>query len=116
MPAHLFVYGTLHPDLAPAEMLPVVRRLTPVAAATIRGTKLDLGEYPGLLIGFDHQDLVHGVVFVLPDDPEVLQALDDYEGFRPEDPAGSLFVRAQHMVTMVDEDEMLCWVYLWNGS
>jgi hypothetical protein len=40
------VYGTLHPDRAPAE----IRRLIPLGPATILGTLHNLGEYPALIL------------------------------------------------------------------
>jgi gamma-glutamylcyclotransferase (GGCT)/AIG2-like uncharacterized protein YtfP len=112
--ASLFVYGTLHPDRAPASIAATVRRLIFVGPAIIRGKKLDLRHYPGLLLVPTHQDEVHGTVFLLPDDTTTLPALDAYEDFRPGDPVASLFVRQQHFVTLADGTELLCWVYVYN--
>ena len=50
MPQHLFVYGTLHPDRAPAEIAHAVRHLREIGPATLRGTRYDLGDYPGVVI------------------------------------------------------------------
>jgi len=108
----LFVYGTLHPDRAPAAILPMVRRLTHVGLATIQGTLHDLGPYPGLTL--DGEQAVPGTVFALPEDPTVLEALDAYEGFFATAPEASLFVRAEHTVTLSDGTPTLCWVYLYN--
>jgi gamma-glutamylcyclotransferase (GGCT)/AIG2-like uncharacterized protein YtfP len=117
MPHHLFVYGTLHPDRAPAEIAHAVRHLRFIGPATMRGTRYDLGEYPGVIIIHpDREDQVHGTVFALPDDPAILAALDTYEDYSPSDPARSLFVRAQHAVTMADGSTLDCWVYLYNDE
>ena len=116
MPTPLFIYGTLHPDRAPAEIAFAVRRLTPVGPATIRGTLLDLGEYPGVLLD-DTQDpaasAIPGELFTVPD-AETLAALDAYEDFRPGDPGASLFLRVETAATLRDGSSLNCWVYIYN--
>jgi len=116
MPEALFIYGTLHPDRAPAEMADVVSKLRPLGPGTIRGRLYDLGEYPGVIVGAQPGEKVTGEVFALPDDPEVLVCLDRYEGFVPSDPANSLFVRSKQTVTFADGRRRRCWVYLYNGE
>jgi gamma-glutamylcyclotransferase (GGCT)/AIG2-like uncharacterized protein YtfP len=116
-PQHLFVYGTLHPDRAPAEIAHAVRHLRELSPGTLRGTRYDLGDYPGVVIHPDRpNDIVQGTVFALPDDPAILQALDRYEDYRPNDPTASLFLRATHPVTMADGTTLDCWVYLYNQT
>ena len=44
----LFVYGTLRPERAPAEIADVVRL---VGGGTVQGRLLELGGYPGLVGG-----------------------------------------------------------------
>ncbi|HEY8998307.1 MAG TPA: gamma-glutamylcyclotransferase family protein [Edaphobacter sp.] len=112
-PQHLFVYGTLHPDRAPAEMQHAVAHLTYFAKATITGELHNLGDYPGLSLHRE-QNTIPGTVFTLPDDPALLAALDDYEGYLPHDPAASLFLRVIHPVTLEDGTRLDCWVYLYN--
>ena len=114
MPQHLFVYGTLHPDRAPDEIVPAVRHLREVGPATLLGTKYDLGDYPGVVIHLAPPDIVHGTIFELPQDPTVLEALDRYEDYRPADPTASLFVRVALAVTQPDGSTLDCWVYLYN--
>jgi gamma-glutamylcyclotransferase (GGCT)/AIG2-like uncharacterized protein YtfP len=115
MSQHLFVYGTLHPDRAPAEIAPAVRTLRELGPGTLRGTRYDLGEYPGVVIHPDRNDQVQGTVFTLPDDPAVLRALDRYEDYCPNDPVASLFLRVIQPVTLSDGATLDCWVYLYNG-
>ena len=114
MPHHLFVYGTLHPDRAPAEIAHAVRHLREIGPATLRGTRYDLGDYPGVVLHPNRYDVVQGTVFALPDDPAVLKALDRYEDYRPSDPAASLFLRVELPVTLSTGDTLACWVYLYN--
>jgi gamma-glutamylcyclotransferase (GGCT)/AIG2-like uncharacterized protein YtfP len=114
MPELLFIYGTLHPDRAPAAIATVARTLTLVSAATIRGTLVELGEYPGVVPGGGE---VSGSLFALPEPADAAWSrLDAYEDFRPRDPESSLFVREKTMATLPDGTHVLCWVYLYNRA
>jgi len=117
MPHPLFIYGTLHPDRAPAAIAPTVALLRPLGPATIRGHLLDLGAYPGLILPGDQN--ISGHLFALPfgrEEDRVWSALDRYEGFRPAAPATSLFIRSLIEVTLPDGTEQTAWVYLFNRS
>jgi gamma-glutamylcyclotransferase (GGCT)/AIG2-like uncharacterized protein YtfP len=116
MPDALFIYGTLHPDRAPAEIAPTVALLRPAGPATLRGQLLNLGPYPGLLLPGDQ--VVQGELFALPEDRQlrarVWRALDSYEDFRPESPETSLFIRVLTQVALPSGDTQQAWVYLFN--
>jgi gamma-glutamylcyclotransferase (GGCT)/AIG2-like uncharacterized protein YtfP len=114
MPHHLFVYGTLHPDRAPAEIAATVRQLTLIGPGTIRGRLYDLGDYPGVVIHPTHNEEIPGEIFALPEDPAALTTLDRYEDFRPTDPVGSLFIRSECTVALPDGNNIACWIYLYN--
>ena len=113
-PELLFVYGTLHPDRAPADMKADVARLTLVDAATVLGTLYELADYPALILTPRTTNQVHGFVFELPDDPALLSRLDAYEGFLPENPTASLFLRERVQATLADDALALCWAYTYN--
>jgi gamma-glutamylcyclotransferase (GGCT)/AIG2-like uncharacterized protein YtfP len=108
----LFIYGTLHPDRAPAEVAPAARRLRPLGPATIRGTLYHLGEYPGVILD-PTASPISGELFTVPDEA-TLAALDAYEDFRPADPTNSLFLRVQTTATKPDGSDLTCWVYVYN--
>ena len=110
----LFVYGTLHPDRAPRELADDVKRFAPIGPGTIQGELREIGGYPATLVGERFQGSVPGVVFELPDDPALLKRLDDYEGFYPDDPASSLYVRVQVPVALPDGQHRSCWAYIYN--
>jgi len=117
MPILLFVYGTLHPDRAPREIAHAARRLTLVGPATIRGHLYHLGAYPGVVLASHHdpaQPEVPGHLFHVPD-AATLAALDAYEGFRPADPAASLFLRVEAPATTPHGAIHSCQVYVYNG-
>jgi gamma-glutamylcyclotransferase (GGCT)/AIG2-like uncharacterized protein YtfP len=109
----LFVYGTLHPDRAPAEMLPTVSRLKVIGPATMTGTLHNLGPYPGVTL--PGTQIIPGHLFQLPEDSAVLAVLDTYEGFDPRHPETSLFLRIEHIATLPTGTHEPCWLYLYNG-
>jgi gamma-glutamylcyclotransferase (GGCT)/AIG2-like uncharacterized protein YtfP len=136
MPFPLFIYGTLHPDKAPAAIATTARLLKPLGRGTIRGRMYNLGEYPGVILasdphaGEDEAGVVPGALFSIPDIPggpdasAILARLDAYEDFRPEDPEGSLFLRQIATATVIagaagsipEGAEIDCWVYTYNRS
>lgn len=116
MAQHLFVYGTLQPDHAPAEIAPAIRCLQEVGRAQVRGRLYDFGDYPGAILDPSSETPVHGRVFTLPDDPALMSTLDAYEGFDPADPANSLFSRTRTRVQLTDGQEIEAWIYVYNRN
>lgn len=114
MAEQLFVYGTLHPQRAPAEIADVVKKLRPVGNGTIRGRLFNFGDYPGVILDTASKDRVHGTVFILPEDSDALARLDNYEEYDPNDPARSLFKRRKTKVTFADGSIRQCWIYVYN--
>jgi gamma-glutamylcyclotransferase (GGCT)/AIG2-like uncharacterized protein YtfP len=108
----LFIYGTLHPDRAPAEIAAAARRLTPFGSATIRARLYHLGAYPGAVLDSTAPP-IPGELFTIPD-ADTLAALDAYEDFRPASPADSLFLRVETTATTPDGASHACWVYIYN--
>lgn len=110
---YLFSYGTLSPRLAPAEIKPTVRQFRRVGKGFVHGQLFDFGEYPGAILTRNGSRIV-GQIFELPDDPEVLQRLDEYEGFDRANPKASLFVRKRRYVQLQDGRRIYCWIYSYN--
>jgi gamma-glutamylcyclotransferase (GGCT)/AIG2-like uncharacterized protein YtfP len=108
----LFIYGTLHPDRAPQQISAAARQLIPAGRGTIRARIYDFGEYPGVILD-DSASPIPGEIFIVPD-TRTLALLDGYEDFRPGDPAASLFLRTQAVVTLDEGSQLECWVYVWN--
>jgi gamma-glutamylcyclotransferase (GGCT)/AIG2-like uncharacterized protein YtfP len=113
---YLFVYGTLRSSAAPpALQFQLQNLLAPLARlgrATTAGVLYDLGEYPGAVFGGAAK--IVGEVIQLPSDDSVLAALDEYEGFDPHDPQGSLYLRVRREVTLADGRSLDCWAYAYN--
>jgi gamma-glutamylcyclotransferase (GGCT)/AIG2-like uncharacterized protein YtfP len=113
MAEYLFSYGTLQPELAPAEIASLVSQLRPIGRASIPGILYDLGDYPGAVVG-DMNLKVWGQVFELPTDPGVLRQLDDYEEFFAAEIERSQFVRTECNATLDNGRMIRVWVYMYN--
>jgi gamma-glutamylcyclotransferase (GGCT)/AIG2-like uncharacterized protein YtfP len=71
-----------------------------------------LGRYPGAVFGGTEE--IVGEVIELPEDERLLASLDEYEGFDPNDPEGSLYLRVRQQVRLVDGRSLDCWAYAYN--
>ena len=80
----------------------------------MRGVLYDLGDYPGTRLDPSSERKVIGWVYQLPEDAGVLRELDGYEGFNPEAPEQSLFLRVEELVEMIDGRTLRCWIYVHN--
>jgi len=110
----LFVYGTLQPGLAPAEIAPVLAQLDLIGEASVNGVLYDIGSYPGAVLAAASQEKIIGAVYKLPEDATVLAALDAYEEFDPAAPHSSLFLRVLHPIELATGGTLQCWVYVYN--
>jgi hypothetical protein len=79
----VFFYQTLLPPFVPEAIRDVVARLHFHGDGSLCGVLYDLGEYPGAAFGATTGMRVDGTVFELPEDPQVLEALECYEGYEP---------------------------------
>lgn len=111
---HVFFYGTL---MAPFNR-PGRQRITPKLAfkgrGTIRAALFDLGIYPAA-IPADDNSVVWGETYETSDAPTVLAALDEIEGYRPNEPDRSLYTRVLADVTLEDGRVEQAWTYFYNA-
>ena len=113
---YLFVYGTLHPSHAPEELADLVRRFDCIGQGSVAGRLYDLGAYPGAVLDARSAGRIFGTVFRLPPGDDVFARLDAYEGFAPDAPRRSLFLRRLHSVQLANGEVVVCWVYEYNGT
>jgi len=113
---YLFAYGTLQPGRTPEEVADLVRRFESVGKGTVGGTLYDLGSYPGAVLDDTSPHRISGTVFSLPASDDVLSRLDHYEGFDPQAPKASLFIRRLHPVKLDGGVTLRCWIYEYNGA
>jgi gamma-glutamylcyclotransferase (GGCT)/AIG2-like uncharacterized protein YtfP len=114
MSKYLFVYGTLLPDEAPAEIARAIRKLRVVGRGRTRGRLYDFGDFPGAVVNPSARSTIAGLVYEIPADPELLRQLDRYEGVDSFHPANSLFLRRKRWITLHDGRRLLSWVYEYN--
>ena len=114
MAEHVFFYGTL---MAPFNR-PGRERITPKlrykGRGTIRAALFDLGIYPAAIPAED-QSQVWGELYEVSDAQAVLEALDEIEGYRPQEPARSLYTRVVTDVTLEDGRTEPAWTYFYNA-
>ena len=73
----------------------------------------DLGIYPAATPATD--DRVWGEVYRMIDSKAVLTALDEIEGYRPDEPDTSLYTRAETPAVLDDGTAANVWVYFYNA-
>jgi gamma-glutamylcyclotransferase (GGCT)/AIG2-like uncharacterized protein YtfP len=114
MSQYLFAYGTLQPGLAPTKIARVAEKLRPLGEGFVRGVLYDLGGYPGALADPGAKGRISGTVMGLPEDESVLARLDAYEGFDPQSPETSEYIRERQIVELKAGGTVECWFYRYN--
>jgi gamma-glutamylcyclotransferase (GGCT)/AIG2-like uncharacterized protein YtfP len=114
MSQYLFAYGTLQPGLAPTKIARVAEKLRPVGEGFVRGVLYDLGGYPGALADSIASGKIFGAVMELPDEEGLLERLDAYEGFDPQAPESSEYIRERQIVELKAGGMVECWFYRYN--
>ena len=109
----VFFYGTLMAGFDRRRRAGIDDKLRYIGRGAIAGALFDLGLYPALVAATDGR--VWGEVYEMTDAPVVLAALDDIEGYRPDDPDSSLYLRAQTEVTLPDGSQAQAWAYFYNA-
>jgi gamma-glutamylcyclotransferase (GGCT)/AIG2-like uncharacterized protein YtfP len=109
----VFFYGTLMAGFDRRRRAGIDSKLTYLGRGSIQASLFDLGIYPVAVPSTD--GLVWGELYETGDAPTVLAALDDIEGYRPEDPDRSLYVRSRAAVTLPERHSESAWVYFYNA-
>jgi gamma-glutamylcyclotransferase (GGCT)/AIG2-like uncharacterized protein YtfP len=109
----VFFYGTLMSGFRRQGRARVDLALEPVGHGWIQAVLFDLGIYPAAIPAADSR--VHGEVHRLLQADVVLRALDEIEGYRPEAPDASLYLRREARATLDDGRVAEVWVYFYNA-
>ena len=109
----VFFYGTLMTPFNRAGRLRVDEHLVYTGRGTIAGALFDLGIYPAAVPASDAR--VWGEVYRMDHPTIVLQALDELEGCRTDEPESSLYMRNLSTVTMEDGRDVHAWAYFYNA-
>jgi len=108
----VFFYGTLMSGFKRPGRERLDARLAPVGRGSIRAALFDVGLYPAAIPASDA--LVQGELHRMSD-VSVLRELDAIEGFRPEQPDASLYLRLETPVTLSDGRTESAWTYFYNA-
>lgn len=108
----LFVYGSLMRGMERASFMNSADKASFAGAASTRGTLYDLGAFPGMREG-NNGSLVHGELYELIDPETFFATLDLIEGYWPEQPERSLYVRKLVSVS-TNAGEKSAWIYFLN--
>ena len=108
-----FFYGTLMAPFHRAGRLRLDQHLVYVGRGTIAGALFDLGIYPAAVPASDAT--VWGEVYRVTHPALVLQALDEFEGRRADEPESSLYTRALTRVRLEDGSVVDAWAYFYNA-
>jgi len=109
---HLFVYGTLRPGWAPAALAKALAGARSLGPARVAGRLYDLGPHPGARLDGEPGDEIAGEVLALPELEARLADLDRYEGYRPEAPEASLYLRTRCDARLASGETIRCFVYV----
>ena len=109
----VFFYGTLMTPFNRAGRLRVDQHLVYAGRGTIAGALFDLGIYPAAVPASDAR--VWGEVYRMTHPAMVLQALDELEGCRADEPESSLYTRALTPVMLQDGHVVDAWAYFYNA-
>jgi gamma-glutamylcyclotransferase (GGCT)/AIG2-like uncharacterized protein YtfP len=113
MPELTFFYGTLMTPFNRTARLRVNEHLVYTGRGSIASALFDLGIYPAAVPEPDGR--VWGEVYEMTHPSIVLQALDELEGYRPEEPESSLYTRTLTNVTLEDGRILAAWAYFYNA-
>jgi gamma-glutamylcyclotransferase (GGCT)/AIG2-like uncharacterized protein YtfP len=109
----VFFYGTLMSGFRRQGRSRLDRQLALEGRGHISAALFDLGIYPGAIPADDSR--VRGELYRMLDERAVLAALDEIEGYRPERPEASLYIRVETRVTLDDGRSANAWVYFYNA-
>jgi gamma-glutamylcyclotransferase (GGCT)/AIG2-like uncharacterized protein YtfP len=109
----VFFYGTLMTGFDRRRRAGIEPMLRFLGRGSIRAALFDLGIYPAAVPA--EETRVWGELYAMLDPEAVLEALDGIEGYRPDDPDHSLYVRAIADVTLGDGRTEAAWVYFYNA-
>ena len=110
----VFFYGTLMSGFRRPGRARLDTALRPLGRASIRAALFDLGIYPAA-IPADDNSTVWGETYETSEAASVLAALDEIEGYRPNEPDRSLYTRVLVDVTLEDGRVEKAWTYFYNA-
>lgn len=110
----VFFYGTLMTPFNRPGRQRITPKLTFEGRGTISAALFDLGIYPAAVPTNDGS-VVWGEVYAIQEPTSVLATLDEIEGYRPNEPERSLYLRVLTNVALEDGRLLDAWAYFYNA-
>lgn len=109
----VFFYGTLMAGFDRRRRAGIDEQLSYRGRGWIRAALFDLGLYPAAVP--DPAGQVWGELYEMQEPEAVLGALDAIEGYRPDEPDASLYIRQESPITLEQGGLVDAWVYYYNA-
>lgn len=114
MTDRVFFYGTLMTGFDRRQRAGIdERKLAYMGRGYIRAALFDLGIYPAAVP--DPDGRVWGEVYRMLTPGAVLAALDNIEGYCPDEPDASLYTRVETPIVLENGDTESGWAYFYNA-
>ncbi len=114
MKKYIFVYGTLRRGFEHPLASLLEKQAEFIGIGHYQGRLYDLGSYPGVIASDNPLDKVQGDVYQLDTTTDLLSKLDAYEGFVPQRPDASLYLREVVRISLTDGAVIDSSIYLYN--
>ena len=111
----IFFYGTLMTPFNRPGRNRIDSQLMFKGHGSIAAALFDLGMYPAAVPTDHDYARVRGEVYQMTDAADVLQVLDEIEGYRSTEPDTSLYTRRLTPVTLDDGRIVNAWAYFYNA-
>ncbi len=111
----IFFYGTLMTPFNRPGRTRIDSHLMFNGHGSIAAALFDLGMYPAAVPADDDDARVRGEVYEMTNAADVLQVLDEIEGYRSTEPEASLYTRRLTPVALDDGRVVNAWAYFYNA-
>jgi len=111
----IFFYGTLMTPFNRPGRTRIDSQLMFKGFGSIAGALFDLGMYPAAVPADHDRARVRGEVYGMTNAGNVLEVLDEIEGYRSSEPDASLYTRRLTPVTLDDGQIVNAWAYFCNA-
>lgn len=112
---YLFVYGTLLNSLGHPGSKILTKHALLLGKAEFQGRMYEVKDYPGVVLSHTPADRVKGELYLLHNPEKIFNKIDRYEGYYPDNPGESLYIRKKKEVWFKkEEDFVIAWIYIFN--
>jgi gamma-glutamylcyclotransferase (GGCT)/AIG2-like uncharacterized protein YtfP len=112
---YLLTYGTLRRGVHNPMQEFLSNSAQWIGKAFFQGTLYYANGHPAAVSSSEQEDQIVGDLFQFDTGSDLLNELDRYEGYRPEKPSESLYVRKKRRVTLKESGEVReAWIYIFN--